>query len=105
MTSKAAQQLRNLMKTQGEDMAIKVGVRTQGCSGLTYTLDYIPEKDIPSRGEVVQAEGVKVFVHPKALFSIIGSEMDFHQSKLGSEFVFTNPNAQGTCGCGESFMV
>lgn len=82
---------------------IRVGVRNRGCSGLTYHLEYV---DKPGKfdEEVIQ-DGVKVLIDSKALFSIIGSEMDWIDDKLTSRFVFHNPNSKGQCGCGESFMV
>lgn len=82
---------------------IRIGVRNRGCSGLTYNLEYISE---PNKfDEVVEQDGVKVVIDSKALFSIVGSEMDWIDDKLSSRFVFKNPNSKGTCGCGESFMV
>lgn len=103
VTSEAAKRLRGLMRREEGCVGIEVGVKTQGCSGLTYTLNFV--KESPKRAEVVDAEGVTVFVAPKALFSIIGSEMDYIETKLSSEFVFNNPNVGQTCGCGESFMM
>ncbi|KAJ3028269.1 Iron-sulfur assembly protein 1 [Rhizophlyctis rosea] len=82
---------------------LRIGTKKKGCSGQTYTLDYVSE---PSRfDEIVEQDGVKVIVDSKALFSIIGSEMDYVEEKLKSEFVFRNPNVKETCGCGMSFMV
>ncbi|KAK9238694.1 hypothetical protein V1525DRAFT_400268 [Lipomyces kononenkoae] len=86
-----------------EPKLIRVGVRNRGCSGLQYHLEYV---DSPGKfdEEVVQ-DGVKVLVDSKALFSIIGSEMDWVDDRLSNRFVFHNPNIKGECGCGESFMV
>ncbi|CAN3376565.1 hypothetical protein DIURU_002684 [Diutina rugosa] len=82
---------------------IRIGVRNRGCSGLTYHLDYVEK---PGKfDEVVEQDGVKVIIDSKALFSIVGSEMDWLDDKLSSRFIFRNPNSKGTCGCGESFMV
>ncbi|ODV74573.1 iron-sulfur cluster assembly accessory protein CYBJADRAFT_118289, partial [Cyberlindnera jadinii NRRL Y-1542] len=82
---------------------IRIGVKNRGCSGLTYNLEYIEQ---PQKfDEVVEQDGVKVVIDSKALFSIVGSEMDWIDDKLSSRFVFKNPNSKGTCGCGESFMV
>ncbi|KAJ3056372.1 Iron-sulfur assembly protein 1 [Rhizophlyctis rosea] len=82
---------------------LRIGTKKKGCSGQTYTLDYVSQ---PSKfDEIVEQEGVKVVVDSKALFSIIGSEMDYVDEKLKSEFVFRNPNIKETCGCGMSFMV
>lgn len=70
---------------------------------MTYHLEYVdkPEKF----DEIVEQDDIKVVIDSKALFSIIGSEMDWVDNKLSSKFVFKNPNSKGTCGCGESFMV
>ncbi|KAK9316896.1 hypothetical protein V1522DRAFT_399917 [Lipomyces starkeyi] len=86
-----------------EPKLIRVGVRNRGCSGLQYHLEYV---DNPGKfdEEVVQ-DGVKVLIDSKALFSIIGSEMDWVDDRLSNRFVFHNPNIKGECGCGESFMV
>lgn len=88
---------------QPEPKLIRIGVKNRGCSGLTYHLEYV---DKPGKfdEEIVQ-DGVKVLIDSKALFSIIGSEMDWVDDKLSSRFVFHNPNSKGQCGCGESFMV
>lgn len=120
LTSGAVEQLRSLLN-QPDPKLIKVGVRNRGCSGLAYHLEYI-EKPGPFDEEVEQ-DGVRVIIDSKALFSIIGSEMDWVEDKLNQRFVFTNPNiskylqsvvvlttsantmAEEQCGCGESFMV
>ncbi|EIM20388.1 hypothetical protein WALSEDRAFT_20842, partial [Wallemia mellicola CBS 633.66] len=76
------------------------GVKNKGCSGMSYHLEYV---DKPARfDEVVEQDGVKVLVDSKALFSIIGSTMDWVDDRLSSKFVFNNPNVTETCGCGES---
>jgi len=105
VTTEAAEKLSSLVAGQKDCAGIEVGVKTQGCSGLSYTLEFVKEAKVPKQAEVIDAGGVNVFVSPKALFSIIGSEMDFIENKLNSEFVFNNPNVGGTCGCGESFMM
>lgn len=86
-----------------EPKLIRISVRNRGCSGLSYQLEYVdkPEKF----DEIVEQGDVKVVIDSKALFSVIGSEMDWVDTKLASKFVFKNPNSKGTCGCGESFMV
>ncbi|KAJ5123679.1 FeS cluster insertion protein [Penicillium atrosanguineum] len=102
VTPLAIQQLRKLMDNP-EPKYIRVGVKNRGCSGLAYHLEYVEK---PGKfDEVVEQDGVKVLIDSKALFSIIGSEMDWHQDKLSQRFVFTNPNIKESCGCGESFMV
>ncbi|KAH3666263.1 hypothetical protein OGAPHI_004452 [Ogataea philodendri] len=102
LTPNAIVHLKQLMQ-QPDPKLIRISVRNRGCSGLSYHLEYVshPEKF----DEQVEQDGVKVLIDSKALFSIIGSEMDWIDDKLSSKFVFKNPNSKGSCGCGESFMV
>lgn len=102
LTPTAVEHLRALLD-QPQPQLIKIGVRNRGCSGLAYNLEYV-DKPGPFDEEVVQ-DGVKVLIDSKALFSIIGSEMDWIEDKLNQRFVFHNPNIKEECGCGESFMV
>ncbi|KAG2753360.1 hypothetical protein P692DRAFT_20797285 [Suillus brevipes Sb2] len=102
MTPTAIQRLRGLLNSPTPQL-IRISVRNKGCAGLSYHLDYVekPEKF----DEVVHQDGVKVLIDSKALFSIIGSEMDWKEDVLSSKFVFNNPNIKDACGCGESFTV
>lgn len=102
LTPTAVEQLHNLL-SQPDPKLIRVGVKNRGCSGLAYHLEFV-EKAAPF-DEVVEQDGIKVLIDSKALFSIIGSEMDWQEDKLSSRFVFKNPNIKDECGCGESFMV
>ncbi|EJT82312.1 iron sulfur assembly protein 1 [Gaeumannomyces tritici R3-111a-1] len=102
LTPAAVEQLRALL--DGPDpKLIKVGVRNRGCSGLAYHLEYVDQPG--AFDETVEQDGVRVLIDSKALFSIIGSEMDWIEDKLSQRFVFRNPNIKEECGCGESFMV
>ncbi|KAK6458100.1 uncharacterized protein RJT20DRAFT_126019 [Scheffersomyces xylosifermentans] len=102
LTPNAVEHLQALLN-QPEPKLIRIGVRNRGCSGLTYNLEYV---DKPGKfDELIEQDGVKVLIDSKALFSIVGSEMDWLDDKLSSRFIFKNPNSKGTCGCGESFMV
>lgn len=102
LSANARRHLQQLLD-QPEPKLIRIGVRNRGCSGLTYNLEYV---DKPGKfDEIVEQDGVKVVIDSKALFSIVGSEMDWLDDKLSSKFIFKNPNSKGTCGCGESFMV
>ena len=78
-------------------------MRQRGCNGLSYTLDFASEK--AKFDELVEQDGVTILIDKKAQLSILGTEMDYVESKLAAEFVFNNPNITGTCGCGESFSV
>jgi iron-sulfur cluster assembly protein len=104
LTDAAAERVKALLAKRGKPSAgIKIGVRTKGCSGLSYTLEYADEKG--KFDEVVETKGVTVIIDPKATLFILGTEMDYVEDKLQSGFVFRNPNEKGRCGCGESFHV
>jgi len=102
ITPSAIVHLKELLD-QPEPKMIRVGVKNRGCSGLAYHLEYVEKPG--AFDEVVEQEGVKVLIDSKALFSIIGSEMDWQEDKLSTRFIFKNPNIKEQCGCGESFMV
>jgi iron-sulfur cluster assembly protein len=104
LTDAAAERIRALLGKRGKPaVGIRIGVRSRGCSGLTYTLEYADEKG--RLDELVQDKGVTVLIDPKASMFIIGTEMDYIEDKLQSGFTFRNPNEKGRCGCGESFHV
>jgi iron-sulfur cluster assembly protein len=104
VTEAAAERIQGLLAARGKPaLGVRVGVRSRGCSGLTYTIEYADEKG--KFDEVVEDKGVTVLVDPKAVMFIIGTEMDYVEEKLQSGFVFRNPNEKGRCGCGESFHV
>ncbi len=104
LTDAAIQRIQVLLKQRGKpSVGIRVGISTKGCTGMKYTIEYADEKK-PFE-EMVEKEGVTVFIDPKASLFIIGTEMDFVEDKMQSGFVFRNPNEKGRCGCGESFHV
>ncbi len=104
VTPAAAERVKALIDGRGKPTAgIRIGVRSKGCSGLSYTLEFA---DAPQpMDEVVETQGVKLLIDPKASLFLIGTEMDYAEEKLKSGFVFKNPNEKGRCGCGESFHV
>ena len=104
LTPAAIERVRHLMTTLGEGAAgIRVGVRSAGCSGLTYTIDFA--REIGPGDQVVEADGLKVVIDQKTSMYLLGTEIDFVEDRLGAAFKFHNPNEAGRCGCGESFTV
>ncbi|GAB6054072.1 iron-sulfur cluster assembly accessory protein [Magnetospira thiophila] len=104
ITEAAMQQVKALLDGRGKPSAgIRIGVRTKGCSGLSYTIEFADERN--EFDEIMEQDGVTVMIDPKATMFIIGTEMDYVEEKLQAGFVFRNPNEKGRCGCGESFHV
>jgi iron-sulfur cluster assembly protein len=104
VTDAAADHIRVLLAKRGKPaLGVRIGVRSRGCSGLSYTLEYADDKG--KFDEVVEDKGVTILVDPKAVMFILGTEMDYVEEKLQSGFTFHNPNEKGRCGCGESFHV
>jgi len=104
ITEAAAARVRALLDQRGKPSAgVRVGVRSRGCSGLSYTIEYADERG--KFDEVVSDKGITLLIDPKAIMFVVGTEMDFVEDKLQSGFVFRNPNEKGRCGCGESFHV
>jgi iron-sulfur cluster assembly protein len=101
LSEAAAARIRDIMaNADGKVQGVRVGVVNGGCAGMNYTMDYA-EAPQPFE-EVVEDQGVKVFIDPKAIMFLVGTEMDFVREKLGARFVFNNPNQTAACGCGES---
>jgi iron-sulfur cluster assembly protein len=104
ITDAAADRVKALLAKRGKPSAgIRIGVRSKGCSGMSYTLEYADERS--AFDEILEDKGVTVLIDPKATMFILGTEMDFVEDKMQSGFVFRNPNEKGRCGCGESFHV
>ena len=104
LTDRAVARVRALIDKRGQPAAgIRIGVKSKGCSGLSYSVEYADERG--KFDDVIEVEGVRVFIDPTAIMFVIGSEMDYVEDKLQSGFVFRNPNEKGRCGCGESFHV
>ena len=87
----------------GPSEGVRLGVRTGGCSGMAYTLEFADEST--EFDEKIEEKGVTVFIDPKAVMFVVGTEMDYVEGGMGSGFVFKNPNEKARCGCGESFHV
>ena len=103
LTEHAAEHVRDQLSQRGAGLGIRVGVKTTGCSGMAYVLEFVDEQD--DDDSVFAEHGVSVFVDPKSLLYIDGTEMDFTKEGLNEGFRFRNPNVKGECGCGESFQV
>jgi iron-sulfur cluster assembly protein len=100
----AAARVQDMLAKRGKpSLGIKVGIRTRGCSGLSYTIEYADE--IGKFETVVEEKGVRLIIDPKAEMFLIGTVMDYEEDKFKSGFTFKNPNEKGRCGCGESFHV
>jgi iron-sulfur cluster assembly protein len=104
LTDAAAARIRQIMDgADGKYLGVRVGVTNGGCAGMSYTMDYAAEAR-PFE-EVMEDKGVKIFIDPKAILFLIGTELDFVQEKLGARFAFNNPNQTSACGCGESVQI
>ena len=104
LTDAAATRIGEIMaNAEGKYLGVRVGVTNGGCAGMSYTMAYA--EDAKPFEEVVEEKGVKIFIDPKAIMFLIGTEMDFVQEKLGARFVFNNPNQISACGCGESVQL
>lgn len=103
LTEKAAQRVTTYLTKRGKGLGLKLGVKTSGCSGMAYTLEYVDEAN--QEDQVFESHNVKIFVDPKSLVYIDGTELDFTKEGLNEGFKFNNPNVKDECGCGESFTV
>ena len=104
LTEAAATRIQEIMaNADTQYLGVRVGVTNGGCAGMSYTMDYA--RDAKPFEEVMEDRGVKVFIDPKAILFLIGTELDFVKEKLGARFVFNNPNQTSACGCGESVQI
>lgn len=103
LTQQAADHINRHLQKRGSGLGLRLGVRTTGCSGLAYQVDYVDE--VQADDQVVEQFGVKVFVDPKSLPFLDGIQLDYAREGLNEGFRFSNPNEKASCGCGESFTV
>ncbi len=103
LTEAAARHVRNFLSSRGKGVGVRLGVRTSGCSGMAYTIEFADELEADDL--VFEEHGVKVVVSPKSMVYLDGTELDFAKEGLNEGFKFNNPNVKDSCGCGESFTV
>ncbi|MBU2969930.1 MULTISPECIES: iron-sulfur cluster assembly protein IscA [unclassified Pseudoalteromonas] len=103
MTDAAAARVKSFLDNRGKGIGLRVGIKTTGCSGLAYVLEFVDE--LAEGDETFEHDGVTVIVDAKSLVYIDGTELDFVKEGLNEGFKFVNPNQSGECGCGESFTV
>ena len=103
LSTNAAKHVSDFMAKRGKGVGIRLGVKTSGCSGMAYRLEFVDETH--DEDMVFESHGVKVIVDPKSLAYLDGTELDFVREGLNEGFKFNNPNVKDSCGCGESFNV
>ncbi len=103
MTAAAADRVRSFLTNRGKGVGLRVGVKTTGCSGLAYVLEFVD--DLNDDDQVFEYDDLKLIVDGKSLVYIDGTQLDFVKEGLNEGFQFNNPNVNGECGCGESFTV
>ncbi len=103
LTDAAASRVKDFLEKRGKGAGLRLGVRTSGCSGMAYVLEFVDE--IEDGDLVFEDRGVKVIVDQKSLVYLDGTELDFAREGLNEGFKFNNPNVKDACGCGESFNV
>ena len=103
LTEAAADRVKSFLENRGKGIGLRLGVRTSGCSGMAYVLEFVDE--IEDSDTVFEEHGVKVIIDPKSMVYLDGTELDFKRDGLNEGFEFNNPNVKDSCGCGESFTV
>ena len=103
LTESAARHVSKYISQRGKGVGVRLGVKTTGCSGLAYKLEYAD--DVAPEDQVFESHGVKILVDPRSLSYLDGTELDFVREGLQQGFKFSNPNERDRCGCGESFRV
>lgn len=103
LSESAAERVRRFLQNRGKGFGVRLGVKTTGCSGLSYVLEFVD--DVSDDDEVFTDRGVNVIIDKKSLVFLDGTQLDFVKEGLNEGFKFENPNVKGECGCGESFTV
>jgi len=103
LTENAAKHIRKSLDKRGKGFGLRLGVKTSGCSGMAYTLEFADQAE--EQDQIFESQGVKVIIDPKSLLYLNGTELDYTREGLNEGFKFNNPNVSNTCGCGESFTV
>ena len=104
LSDNAALRIKQIMsEAENSAIGVRIGVQSGGCAGMSYVMEYA--KEIKPNEEIIEEKGVKVFIDPKAIMYLLGTEMDYKEDKFSSQFVFKNPNETERCGCGESFKI
>lgn len=103
LTDSAATHVKNYLEKRGKGVGVRLGVKTTGCSGMAYTIEFADQ--LEEEDQVFEDKGVKVIINPKSMVYLNGTELDFTREGLNEGFKFTNPNEKDRCGCGESFSV
>ncbi len=103
LTDNAAERVKNFLANRGKGAGLRLGVRTSGCSGMAYVLEFADE--VNDDDQVFESNGVKVIIDEKSMVYLDGTEVDFAKEGLNEGFKFNNPNVKDSCGCGESFNV
>ena len=103
LTEAAAERVKAFLANRGKGVGLRLGVKTSGCSGMAYVIEFADEAD--AEDTVFEDKGVRVLIDPKSLIYLDGTELDFAKEGLNEGFKFNNPNVKDSCGCGESFTV
>lgn len=103
LSESAAGRVKHFLEQRGKGVGLRLGVKTTGCSGLAYILEFVD--GVEPEDQVFESQGVKIIIDPKSLLYLDGTELDYGKEGLNEGFKFNNPNVKDTCGCGESFTV
>jgi iron-sulfur cluster assembly protein len=103
MTEAAASRVKAFLDNRGKGIGLRLGVKTNGCSGMAYVLEFVDQ--LNEEDQVFETSGVKIIIDPKSLVYLDGTELDYAREGLNEGFQFNNPNVKDECGCGESFNV